>query len=102
MDREYYDQLRKTAVEVFGNYEEEQEEEEEEEDEEPEVKDDDDDGRKGGSGGDDDDPDHLELEYGSVVDVCGTKLCLSSDDGEILEKARVSLTGLFEHYITDS
>ena len=95
MDREYYDQLRKTAVEVFGNYEEDLEEEEEEEDEDPEVKDDDDDGREDGSG-----EDHLELE--SVVDVCGTKICLSSDDGETLEKARVSLTGFFEHYITTS
>ena len=79
---------------MFGYYEEEQQVEEEEE-EEPEVKEDDDDGREDGSGGDD-------MEEETVLDVCGTKIGLSSDDGETLEKARVSLTEFFEHYITAS
>ena len=88
MDKEYYDQLRKTAIEVLGNPE---------EDQETEVKDDeDDDGRKEMGGGDDDD---LELKYRSVVEVSGTKIALASDNEETLEKAHLTLSGFFEHYI---
>ena len=92
LDREYYDQLRKAAVEVFGN----NEEEEGEEDQDPEVKDEDD--GKDSSGGDDDD----HLEYETLVDVCGVKIGLSSDDEQTLQKARLSLAGFFNHYITPS
>ena len=75
MDREYYEQLKKKAVEVFGYYETDQEEEE---DHEEDVEDE----KKDSSVGDDhDDP---ELQYGAVVDVCGTKICLSSDDEQTL------------------
>ena len=100
LDRDYYEKLRKTAIEVLGNPEEDQEEERQnEEDQESEVNDyEDDDGKKERRGGDDD----LRLEYWSEVEVCGTKISLASDDEKTLEEARLSLTGFFEHYITSS
>ena len=85
MDKEYYDHLMKTAVEVFGNNEEEEEQEVEEENkEENEEKD-------------------LEVnQYESLLDVSGIKIGLSSDDEQTLQKARLSLTGFFKHYISPS
>ena len=81
MDREYYDHLRKTAVEVFGNNEEEEEQEVEDENEEKD----------------------LEVnQYETLLDVSGIKIGLSSDDEQTLQKARLSLTGFFKHYISPS
>ena len=77
MDKEYYDHLRKTAVEVFGINEEEQEVEEENKEEEVN-------------------------QYESLLDVSGIKIGLSSDDEQTLQKAHLSLTGFFKHYISPS
>lgn len=102
MDNDYYDQLRKKSVEVFGHYEEaqlEQEEESEEQkvDENPELEMKENEECQDISGGDD--PDQTQPEYKCVLDVCGLKLSVSSEDEEIVETARRSLTGFFKHYI---
>ena len=81
LDHEFYKQFRKFNVEA-GSVEEENEE-----------------GEDKDATTDEDDGDH---EYKSVVDVCGLDLKLSSDNPDILQKAALSLTEFFQHYVIPS
>ena len=95
MDRDFYDQLRKTSVEVFGNHEE--EEQKADDNPESEVKNEDEECPDTSDGEASDQP--VVPEYECVLDVGGLKLTVSSEDEETLETACRSLTRFFKHYI---